>query len=53
VVEDSPNGIRAAKNAGAVCVAYRNPTTVGDAFALADYVIEWYADFPMGEVTNL
>lgn len=46
VVEDSPNGIRAAKNAGMVCVAYKNPTTVGDGFALADYVIERYADFP-------
>jgi hypothetical protein len=30
------------------CVAYRNPTTVADeaAYALADYVIERYEDFP-------
>ncbi len=53
VVEDSPNGIRAAKNAGMVCVAYKNPTTVvvGDeVLRLADYVIEGYGEFPKIEI---
>jgi HAD superfamily hydrolase (TIGR01509 family) len=40
VVEDSTNGILAAKRAGMVCVAYKNRE--GD----ADYVIDKYEDFP-------
>lgn len=42
VVEDSPSGIRAAKNAGMLCVAYRNPNTCGQDFSLADHVIDRY-----------
>jgi HAD superfamily hydrolase (TIGR01509 family) len=42
VVEDSPSGILAAKNAGMLCVAYRNPTTQGQDFTLADYVVDEY-----------
>jgi HAD superfamily hydrolase (TIGR01509 family) len=43
VVEDSSNGILAAKRAGMVCVAYKNRE--GE----ADYVIDRYQDFPFGE----
>jgi HAD superfamily hydrolase (TIGR01509 family) len=41
VVEDSANGILAAKRAGMVCVAYKNRE--GE----ADYVIDSYQDFPL------
>lgn len=42
VIEDSPSGIRAAKNAGMRCIAYRNPSTCGQDFTGADHVIDHY-----------
>ena len=44
VVEDSPNGIRAAKNAGMVCIAFRNAHTSGQDFTYADYVVDAYEE---------
>ena len=37
-IEDAPIGIRAAKNAGFICIGYKNPTTIGQDFTHADYV---------------
>ena len=48
--EDSPNGIRAAKAAGLVCVAVPNPITETMAFDQADLVLESLADVPLGEL---
>jgi HAD superfamily hydrolase (TIGR01509 family) len=47
VVEDSTNGILAAKRAGMVCVAYKNRE--GD----ADYVIDRYRDFPADLIPDM
>lgn len=44
VVEDSPSGILAAKNAGMRCVAYRNPNTCGQDFTHAGLVVDRYAE---------
>jgi HAD superfamily hydrolase (TIGR01509 family) len=44
VVEDAPSGIKAAKNAGMICIAYRNPNTYGQEFSLADYVADKYEE---------
>jgi len=36
-IEDAPAGILAAKNAGCVCIAYENPSTLGQDFTNANY----------------
>jgi len=41
-IEDSPAGILSAKNAGFTCIAYKNPSTVGQVFTHADYVIDHF-----------
>jgi len=38
-IEDSPIGIQSAKNAGFTCIGYENPSTHGQDFTLADYVV--------------
>lgn len=48
--EDSPNGIRAAKAAGLLCVAVPNPITATMAFDEADLVLDSLADVPLGEL---
>jgi HAD superfamily hydrolase (TIGR01509 family) len=45
--EDSPNGVRAAKRAGLVCVAVPNPVTATLALDEADVVVESLADLPL------
>jgi HAD superfamily hydrolase (TIGR01509 family) len=46
-VEDSPNGVRAAKAAGLFCVAVPNPMTAGLAPAGADVVLGSLAERPL------
>lgn len=47
-IEDSSAGILAAKNAGFVCIAYKNPSTLGQDFTHANYVVTKYDDcFPI------
>lgn len=41
-IEDSPIGIQAAKNAGFTCIGYKNPSTYGQDFTFADYVVSHY-----------
>jgi HAD superfamily hydrolase (TIGR01509 family) len=48
--EDSPNGIRAAKAAGLLCVAVPNPITATMAFDEADLVLDSLADVPLTEL---
>jgi HAD superfamily hydrolase (TIGR01509 family) len=48
--EDSPNGIRAAKSAGLICVAVPNPITATMAFDEADLVLQSLADVPLAEL---
>ena len=48
--EDSPNGIRAAKAAGLLCVAVPNPITATMAFDEADLVLDSLADVPLREL---
>lgn len=47
VFEDSPNGIRAAKAAGLLCVAVPNPVTRQYSLAQADLRLESLADLPL------
>jgi beta-phosphoglucomutase-like phosphatase (HAD superfamily) len=46
VFEDSPNGIRAAKAAGLLCVAVPNPVTRQYSLAQADLRLESLAEMP-------
>jgi len=47
-IEDSPAGIASAKNAGCVCIAYKNPNTHGQTFERADYTVDRFDDcFPI------
>jgi HAD superfamily hydrolase (TIGR01509 family) len=48
--EDSPNGIRAAKAAGLVCVAVPNPVTASLDLAQADLVVEAFTDVPLTDL---
>jgi len=47
-IEDAPAGILAAKNAGCTCIAYENPSTLGQDFTNADYSTGRFDDcFPI------
>lgn len=46
VVEDSPNGVTAAKAAGMTCVAVPNPVTEGTDLSAADLVLDSLAELP-------
>jgi putative hydrolase of the HAD superfamily len=48
--EDSPNGVRAAKRAGLVCVAVPNPVTKTLALDEADIVVDTLAELPFDEL---
>jgi len=41
-IEDAAIGIQAAKNAGFTCIGYKNPSTHGQDFTRADYVVSHY-----------
>lgn len=49
VVEDSPNGVTAAKAAGMRCVAVPNPVTEGSDLTGADLVLDSLADLPWAD----
>ena len=44
VIEDTTNGIRAAKAAGMYCVAYRNPNSGEQDLSLADVVVDSFSE---------
>jgi HAD superfamily hydrolase (TIGR01509 family) len=50
VFEDSPNGIRAAKAAGLLCVAVPNPVTRQYSLAQADLRLESLAEIPLSSL---
>ncbi|MBC8138511.1 MAG: HAD-IA family hydrolase [Fibrella sp.] len=52
-LEDSPNGIRAAKAAGLFCVAYPNPLTkLLKGIEHADMMVDNLADFPLARIVE-
>jgi HAD superfamily hydrolase (TIGR01509 family) len=52
-LEDSPNGIRAAKAAGIYCVGVPNPVTAGLGLDEADLVVDSLADLPLPELLRV
>ena len=53
VVEDSTNGMKAARNAGMKCVAYKNKHTRGQDVTLADFVIEDFNKLSFADLKHL
>ena len=51
-VEDSPNGVRAAKAAGIFCVAVPNPVTADLDLSEADVVVGSLADLPLTDLLS-
>ena len=49
VIEDSHNGVTAAKAAGMICVAVPNPVTEGTDLSGADLVLDSVADLPWAD----
>jgi HAD superfamily hydrolase (TIGR01509 family) len=49
-IEDSPNGVKAAKTAGMWCLAVPNPMTAGLDFSEADLVVDSLADLPLPDL---
>jgi beta-phosphoglucomutase-like phosphatase (HAD superfamily) len=52
-LEDSPNGIAAAKRAGLFCVAVPNPLTRQLSLAHADLQVDSLADLPLEQLLEL
>ena len=53
VVEDSTNGMKAAKNAGIKCVVYKNKNTRGQDVTLADLVIDDFNKLSLDDLKHL
>ena len=52
-IEDSPNGVKAAKRAGVFCVAVPNPVTVSLDLSAADIVVDSLLDLPLDELITV
>ncbi len=52
-LEDSPNGVQGAKNAGLFCVAVPGPMTEDQSFDHADMRLESLADTPLAELLEI
>ena len=52
VIEDSGNGIKAAKLAGMKCIAFKNPNSGKQDLSLADLVIDDFKDFDFQKVIS-
>ena len=52
VIEDSTNGIKAAKRAGIYCVAYKSEHSKNQDYALADMVISDYKEIFFNKIKN-
>jgi beta-phosphoglucomutase len=50
VIEDSANGVAAAKAAGIYCIGYASPHSAGQDLRLADRVIQDFADLSAAEI---
>ncbi len=53
VIEDSYNGILAAKNAGMKCIGYRNLNSGNQIIDSADIIIDTFNDFPLTGIEEL
>jgi len=53
VIEDSGNGVKAAKKAGMKCIGFRNPNSGNQDLTLADKVIESFSESTCSEISRL
>ncbi|WP_066715744.1 GNAT family N-acetyltransferase [Clostridium sp. Marseille-P299] len=52
VIEDSNNGVRAAKNAGITCIGFYNPNSGNQDLSLADIIVEGFEEINYTFVNN-
>jgi beta-phosphoglucomutase len=50
VIEDSANGVAAAKAAGIYCIGYASPHSAGQDLRLADRVVQHFSELSAGEI---
>ena len=50
VIEDSHNGVKAAKSANMSCVAYKNPNSGAQDLSAADFVIDDFSSYDISEI---
>lgn len=50
VIEDSTNGIKAAKAAGMTCIAFRNPNSGNQNHSLADIIIDSFSEIDLSKM---
>ena len=53
VIEDSTNGIKAAKSAGIFCIAYKSEHSKNQDYTLADMLISNYEEINYGSIKNI
>ena len=53
VIEDSHNGVKAAKAAGMTCIAYRNPNSGDQDLSRADFIIEDFRELSYEKLIRL
>jgi len=53
VIEDSANGIKAAKAAGMKCIGFRNPSSGKQDLSMADLVIDSFLKLDMSKINSL
>lgn len=53
VIEDSTNGIRAAKSAGLTCIGYKSENSKGQEYSDADLVVETFAQLSPEKIRKL
>ncbi|MEO0292787.1 MAG: HAD family phosphatase [candidate division WOR-3 bacterium] len=53
VIEDSENGVKAAKAAGMKCIGFKNPNSGNQNLKKADFIIEKYSSLKMSSLRNL
>jgi beta-phosphoglucomutase-like phosphatase (HAD superfamily) len=53
VIEDSTNGIKAAKRAGIFCIAYKSKNSKNQDYTLADKLITSYEEISFDKIKSL
>ena len=53
VIEDSTNGMKAAKAAGIFCVGYKSQHSTGQDYSIADLVISDYKEIYLNKIKDL
>ncbi|MCX2679608.1 HAD family phosphatase [Galbibacter sp. EGI 63066] len=53
VIEDSHNGVKAAKAAGMTCIGYQNPNSGNQDLSAADYIVNDFSDMDIQKIKEI